>query len=119
MGTKKRMLLISSPFPRHRYFGNVVDVEGGSNTQQTCKIRVKFDDCTFDTFEYPSPDVERLATSENSSEHYPETFIVGDIVDAFFQDRKCYHRGRVTIVDGDGKTCNIIYYDKDVSDAIK
>jgi hypothetical protein len=113
------MLLISFLFPRHRYFGNVVDVKGGSNTQLTCKIRVQFDDRTFDTFEYPSPDVERLATSEISSEQYPETFTVGDVVDAFFQDGKCYHRGRVTVVDGDGKTCNIIYYDRDVSDAIK
>ena len=115
---KKWMLLISFPLPRHRYFGNVVGIEGGPSTQ-TCKIRVQFDACNFDTFEYPSPDVEILSTFENLSDPYPESFIAGDVVNAFFQDGKSYHRGRVAVVDEDGKTCNIFYYDGDVSDAIK
>jgi len=108
------------PFPRHRYFGNVVGVERLTNTQ-TCNIRIQFDEFIFDTFEYPSLDVERLATSRESLEHYPEKFIVGDVVDGLFQDgrfRVKWHRGRVAVVDEEEGTCNIMYYDGDVSDAI-
>jgi len=97
----------------------VVGVERVTN-KQTCNIRIRFDEFTLDTFEYPSLDVERLATSKESSEHYPEKFIVGDVVDGFFQDgnRGKWYRGRVAVVDEDGGTCNIMYYDGDVSYAI-
>ena len=108
------------PFPRHRYFGNVVGVKSLTNTQ-TCNIRIQFIQGTFDTYEYPSLDVERLAKSRESSEHYPEKFIVGDVVDGFFQDgkfREKWYRGRIAFVDEDEGTCNIMYYDGDVSDAI-
>jgi hypothetical protein len=111
-----------SSIQRHRYFGNVVSVNGLQHTT-TFNIDIQFfNDSTVDSYEYPSPDVERLATSNESSDHYPATFIVGDVVDAFFQDGKVngkWFRGRVVGVDKDGGTCNIFYYDGDVSDAIK
>ena len=95
----------------------MVGVERVTNTQ-TCNIRIRFDESMQDTFEYPSLDVERLATSKESSEHYPEKFIVGDVVDGFFQDgkfREKWYRGRIAFVDEDEGTCNIMYYDGDVS----
>ncbi len=92
----------------------MVGVERVTNTQ-TCNICIRFDESMQDTFEYPSLDVERLATSKESSEHYPEKFIVGDVVDGFFQDGNRTYRGRIAVVDEDGGTCNIMYYDGDVS----
>lgn len=112
---------MSSSIQRHRYFGNVVSVNEQRNTATYIDVRF-INDFTVDTFEYPSPDVERLVPYNESLEHYPTAFVVGDVVDAFFQDGKFdgkWFRGRVIYVDEDGGTCNIFYYDGDVSDELK
>jgi hypothetical protein len=104
----------------HKYFRNVAGVKRATNIQ-TSNIHIRFINCTFELHEYPSPDVERLATCEESSEHYPDRLIIGDVVDGFFQDGKSrnkWHHGCITAVDKDGGTCNIMNHDGDVSDAI-
>ena len=98
------------------YCGDVVNV---TRTQQKCKIRVQFLDTTFDTFDYPSSDVKKLdRTSIESSIFYPEVFAIGDIVDAKFQDggeKSKWFRGRVAFVDEEAGTCDVMYYDGEVS----
>jgi hypothetical protein len=101
---------------REWYCGDVVNV---TRTQQKCKIRVQFLDTTFDTFDYPSSDVKKLdRTSIESSIIYPEVFAIGDIVDANFQDggeKSKWFRGRVAFVDEEAGTCDVMYYDGEVS----
>ena len=97
-------------FPRYRYVGTVVRASGGN-------VRVKFDDETTDAI--PREEVEKLASpiSDNPEAHYPERFYVGDIVDAKFQDKSRWYRGRIATVNEDGSACDIMYYDSgDVSD---
>jgi hypothetical protein len=100
------------------YCGDVDNVERISHSQK-CKIRVQFLDTTFDTFDYPSSDVKKLdRTSIESSIIYPEVFAIGDIVDANFQDggeKSKWFRGRVAFVDEEAGTCDVMYYDGEVS----
>ncbi len=105
---------------KNRYFGTVVGVLDGPRDDVTTYIDVRFfNDDAIDRLEYPSPDVERLDPCDYSSYRHPETLYVGDVVDAYFQDGKLdgkWFRGRVIFVDEDGGTCDIFYYDGDVSD---
>ena len=98
------------------YFGKVTKVESKQSSTSSSKIVVHFDDNTSDdTFQYPSEEVEKLTPAIPSSELFPETFVVGDIVDARFQNGNFgegrWDRGRVASVNG--STCDILYYDSD------
>ena len=111
--------------------------------QPLYNIRVRFigDDST-KALHYPAPYIEKfvpvpststLANNNKNnnddgllSELYPDTFHVGDTVDALYQDGKLngkWYRGRIAnIVDDDdnegrrkGRVCDVMYYDGDVS----
>ena len=102
-----------------RYFGTVIKVNAESSNTSQCNIIVKYDDGTIsDSMQYPAPDIEKLTANP---ERFPETFVVGDVVEAQFQNGKSkgqWYRGRIANVNEDGKTCDIMYYDKDVSVAV-
>ena len=102
-----------------RYFGTVIKVNAESSNTSQCSIIVKYDDGTIsDSMQYPAPDIEKLTAN---LERFPEKFVVGDVVEAQFQNGKSkgqWYRGRIANVNEDGKTCDIMYYDKDVSVAV-
>ena len=102
-----------------RYFGTVIKVNAESSNTSQCNIIVKYDDGTIsDSMQYPAPDIEKLTAN---LERFPGTFVVGDVVEAQFQNGKSkgqWYRGRIANVNEDGKTCDIMYYDKDVSVAV-
>jgi hypothetical protein len=102
-----------------RYFGKVVGVLDGDADDPTMYVDVRFfNDDAIDRLEYPIPDVEKLDTYEYMSYRHPNALHVGDVVDALFQDGKLdgvWFRGRVVSVDDDGGTCDVFYYDGDVS----
>jgi len=85
-------------------------------------VRVRFvgDDDNTKSLQYPAPYIEKLVVSDNNdlSELYPTTFHVGDVVDAFYQDGRVngkWFRGRIANVSDDGRVCDVMYYDGDVS----
>jgi hypothetical protein len=103
----------------HRYLGVVISVKAKTITQSSSSIRVQMDDLTVKTFQYPAIYLEKLSTPNNDlSELYPEVFYVGDVVDALYQDGKVngkWYRGRIASVNEDGRACDVMYYDGDVS----
>ena len=97
----------------------MIKVKAESSNTSQCNIIVKYDDGTIsDSMQYPAPDIEKLTAN---LERFPGTFVVGDVVEAQFQNGKSkgqWYRGRIANVNEDGKTCDIMYYDKDVSVAV-
>jgi len=99
------------------YFGTVVDVKppqlpNVNSGASSCSIRVHYDDGASGTYSYPCNDIEKITNSKES--FYPETFCVGDIVDAQFQNEKGRSdRGRIACLNENGNACDILYYDND------
>lgn len=98
----------------------VTSVKAKPNHSQSFSIRVRFvGNDTTKTLQYPAPYVEKLLMTNDLAEAlYPETFHVGDVVDALFQDGKIngkWYRGRIASVDNQGRKCDVLYYDGDVS----
>lgn len=102
-----------------RYFGTVNNVTPDSSGSTSCNIRIQFEDGTSTSYEYPCEDVEKLGMSKESLDLYPESFCVGDTVDAQWRDGGKWYRGRVANASVDGNTCDVLYYDKDVSTKVK
>jgi len=103
---------------REWYFGTVKKVQSVPDSTSKCNVVVNFEDGSSDTYEYPGEDIEKLSSAKDSVEFFPETFIVGDLVDGFYQDggsKGRWFRGRVASISEDGNTCDILYYDGDVS----
>jgi len=103
---------------REWYFGTVKKVQSIPDSTSKCNVVVNFEDGSSDTYEYPGEDIEKLSSAKDSVEFFPEMFIVGDLVDGFFQDggsKNRWFRGRVASISEDGNTCDILYYDGDVS----
>ena len=97
----------------HRFDCTVIDVTTGATG--ALSLRVLFSDGVIAWI--PSSDAKKIETSKEDDEerHYPKSFSVGDLVDAKFQDRQKWYRGRVAQVRDNG-TCDIMYYDSgDVS----
>jgi hypothetical protein len=100
----------------------VTSVKAKPTNSQSYNIRVRFvgDDDNTKSLQYPAPYIEKLVVPDNHdlSELYPETFHVGDVVDAFYQDGRVngkWFRGRIANVSDDGRVCDVMYYDGDVS----
>jgi len=103
---------------REWYFGTVKKVQSVPDSTSKCNVVVNFEDGSSDTYEYPGEDIEKLSSAKDSVEFFPEVFIVGDLVDGFYQDggsKGRWFRGRVASISEDGNTCDILYYDGDVS----
>jgi len=103
---------------REWYFGTVKKVQSIPDSTSKCNVVVNFEDGSSDTYEYPGEDIEKLSSAKDSVEFFPEMFIVGDLVDGFFQDggsKGIWFRGRVASISEAGNTCDILYYDGDVS----
>ena len=107
----RRLLTLFSLFLTHRIFGTVMRVTSAA----AGNIRVKFDEVT--SVNCALNDLEKLEISMKDSpeQYYPETFRVGDIVDAKFKDGPKWYRGRVANVSENGNACDIMYNDGDVS----
>ena len=74
-------------------------------------LRVRFNDGIINWV--PSSNAKKVEISKEDDEEqdYPKYFSVGDLVDAKFQDRQKWYRGRVSQVRDNG-TCDIMYYDR-------
>ena len=97
-----------------RFLGTVKKVE--STSASTCNIVVNFEDGSSDSYTYPHLDIEKLSsTKDYSAEFFPATFSIGDTVDAKSPKDGLWYRGRVANMNEDENTCDVLYYDKDVS----
>lgn len=103
------LIIFQSVVPS-RQFGTVI-------AKKPKSIRVQFDEFNVKVLQYPSDVIEKLETTmQDSAEHYyPEKFCVGDIVDTKYKDEDMWYRGRIADVSQDGHSCDVLYYDKDVS----
>ena len=94
------------------------EVQPGPSTSSICVEFNYTDDSPSATYPYPCGDVEKLTCPMDSDEFYPDTFRIGDVVEAQYQDGKFpgkWYRGRVVDASEDIDCCDIIYYDGDVS----
>ena len=118
-----------------RYFGTAKHVKkkGQSKKGQpdTYSIAIRFDDGSTDTVEYPSPDVQILTVDGDEAhvemqggervvayEGSLSDLAIGDLVDSRYQagsEDGAWFRGRVASVNTAAGTCDVVYYDKEVS----
>ena len=101
------------------YFGTVVRVKKDkkkSSSKQTYEIDVVYADHEKDTLPFPNDDIEKV-----DDHSYPDSFFVGDSVDAFHQNglrdghEGRWYRGRIASISEDGSCCDVLYIDGDVS----
>ena len=94
-------------------------------------IETKFDDQSTDVIDYPSPEVQLLIVEGNEAfvemqdgsrvvayEGSLTDLSVGDLLDGHYQDgaeNDSWFRGRVAAVNTATNTCDVVYFDKDVS----
>ncbi|MCK7490830.1 MAG: hypothetical protein MZW92_02860 [Comamonadaceae bacterium] len=94
-------------------------------------IDIRFDDQSTDVIEYPSTDVQILTVEDDDAfvkmedgsrvvayEASLADLAAGDLVDGHYQDgteNDSWFRGRIAAVNPATNTCDVIYFDKDVS----
>jgi hypothetical protein len=105
--------------------------KGKRGHPETYSIAIRFDDGSADNVEFPSPDVQIL-TLEGDEAHVEmqggepvvayegslSDLAIGDLVDCRYQagsENGAWFRGRVASLDTAAGTCDVVYYDKEVS----
>ena len=122
-------------FISNRYFGTATKVKRKGTKRrghpESYSIDIKFDDQSTDVFDYPSPDVQILTVEGDEAfvemedgsrvvayEGSLTDLSMGDLVEGHYQDgaeNDSWFRGRVAAVNAATNTCDIVYFDKDVS----
>ena len=116
------------------YFGTATKVKRKGRNKDMYSIELQFDDMSTDTIDYPTPDTQILALEGDEAvvemedgsrlvayEGGLEGLAVGDLVDGYYQagaENGAWFRGRVASVNSAAGTCDVVYFDKDVSSLI-